>query len=494
MTHHVLAAMFGHETNVFSVLPTTLQNFKDNIFLRDAAVLPRLGATSTEFSGLKQAAEAYDWRLTTPLAAWATPGGVVDEEAWRTCRDILLDGCRHALNDGLDGILLFLHGAMSTAADDDAEGRLLADLRTVVPADVPIAITLDLHANVTPEMCEAANILCAYRTYPHVDQAATALRAAGLLERAMRGDVRPRLVFAQGATGVGLDDGRTTAEGPMTEALRMAEAAEAAGDGVLSVSLQAGFWHSNLPDAGSSVVLTVDAAAGGDPAAVAETFVRHIRDTRDQTTCPLLSPAEAMRRLVERHRAGLAGPVVVADYGDNPGGGAYGDATGLLAVLLDADVGRCAYGALYDPDAVRRLWQVPEGDAVTLDIGGKIDPRCGPPLTVTGTVVRRTDGRFVAQGPRWKGVEMHFGDTVVFRVDAVDIVISSKRMQCSEVETFSHAGIAVQDLDVVVVKSMQHFRAAFAPLAAEILVVDGGGLCSPSFAPEPRGDRTAGEA
>ncbi len=478
MTFHVLAAMFGHETNVFSRLPTTRRNFEDSIFLRDDAVLPRLGATSTEFGGLTRAIADHGWSVRTPLAAWATPGGRVDEDTFDTCAGIIADACRDALARGeLDGILLFLHGAMSTTDHDDAEGRLLTRLRGVVPAGVPIAITLDLHANVTPEMCRGADILCAYRTYPHIDQAETARRAAGLLDRAMRKEIAPRLLFGRAPLLAGLDDGRTTSEGPMTAALRMAEEAEASDLGVLSVSLQAGFIHSVLPEAGPSVVLTCDGARP-EQDAVVERFVRHIWDTRDITSCTFLSPQEAMARVAAHRAAPLDGPIVVADYSDNPGGGAYGDSTRLLAAVLAADVGRCAYGTLYDPEAVRALWQVPEGAEATLAIGGKIDPAFGPPLTVSGTVIRKTDGTFVGGGPRWKGVKMNFGDTVVFRVGSVDILISSKRVQCTEIETFTHAGIAPAALDVVVVKSMQHFRAAFAPLASEILVVDAGALCS----------------
>ncbi|GAA0585180.1 M81 family metallopeptidase [Caenispirillum bisanense] len=484
MTFHVLAAMFGHETNVFSRIPTTRRNFEDSIFLRDDAVLPRLGATSTEFSGLAEAAAEFGWSVRTPLAAWATPGGRVEEDTFDTCAGIIADACRDALARGqLDGILLFLHGAMSTTGHDDAEGRLLTRLREVVPAGVPIAVTLDLHANVTPEMCRGADILCAYRTYPHIDQAETARRAAGLLHRAMRREISPRLMLARAPTLTGLDDGRTTAEGPMTAALRMADAAEASGDGgVLCVSLQAGFIHSVLPEAGPSVVLTCDGEQP-DQAAIADRFVRHIWDTRAYNSCTFLSPQEAMERVAARRAAPIDGPIVVADYSDNPGGGAYGDATRLLEAVLAADIGRCAYGTLYDPEAVRTLWPVPEGETATLAIGGKIDPAFGPPLTVTGTVVRKTDGTFVGGGPRWKGVRMNFGDTVVFRVGAVDILICSKRVQCTEIETFTHAGIAPAALDVVVVKSMQHFRAAFAPLASEILVVDAGALCSETRRP-----------
>lgn len=479
MTFHVIAAMFGHESNVFSRIPTTRQNFEDSIFLRDGDVLSRLSATSTEFGGLTQAIADHGWSVRTPLAAWATPGGRVEEATFDTCADIISDACRDALASGqLDGILLFLHGAMSTTSHDDAEGRLLSRLRAIVPANIPVAITLDLHANVTPEMCRSANILCAYRTYPHIDQAETSRRAATLLDRAMRGEIAPCLLLARAPTLAGLDDGRTTSEGPMTAALHMADQVEATREsGVLSVSLQAGFMHSVQPEAGPSVVLTCD-GEHPDHSAIADRFVRHIWDTRDYNSCTFLSPQQAMEQVLALRTRPLDGPIVLADYSDNPGGGAYGDSTRLLEVVLTADVGRCAYGTLYDPETVYALWQVPDGETVTTVIGGKIDPAFGPPLTVTGTVINKTDGTFIGGGPRWKGVKLNFGNTVVLRVGAVDILICSKRVQCTEIETFTHAGIDPADLDMVVVKSMQHFRAAFAPLASEILVVDAGALCS----------------
>lgn len=482
--HRVLAAMFGQETNVQSRLPATLDSFRQNILVEGEAVLPTLGRTATEFAGLAAVAAERGWRLTTPLAAWATPGGRVTRDAWETLSGRILDGCRAALaGEGLDGVLLFLHGAMATEQFDDAEGELLAALRAVVPAGVPIAVTLDLHANVTPAMCRHADILCAFRTYPHIDQAATAERAGRLLAAAMDGRIAPRLLLAPSGLPRGLDDGRTTVpDGPMLQALALADASEAEDSGVLCASLQAGFWYAALAEAGPSVVVTWDAKRGAAAQAAAEAaagrLTAHIRATRQVQSYRLLTSAQAVAQLRHRPRPAGAGPVVLADYSDNPGAGAYGDSPLLLAALLAADLGPGALGTLYDPEAVRQLADRQPGDRVELEIGGRIDPAYGAPLPVRGELVRRTDGRFVAQGPRWRGVAVDLGDTVVLRVGRMEILIVSNRMQVTELETFTHAGIDPAALDFVVVKSMQHFRAAFAPLASDILLVDAGALCS----------------
>ncbi|MDF2095395.1 M81 family metallopeptidase [Aquibaculum arenosum] len=485
MTFRVLASMIGHESNVLSVLPTEIEAFRDNILFENDAVMPTLAGTATEFAGLAQAVEAYGWHLRTPIAAWATPGGRVSNDAWQTLSAKLLDGCKTTLAEGnLDGILLFLHGAMATEYSDDAEGDLLREIREVVPAKVKIAVTIDLHANVTEEMCRHADILCAYRTYPHIDQAQTARRAAALLEQAMRGSISPRIAFAASGYRTGLDDGRTTTpDSVMGRALAMAEAAERAEHGVLSVSLQAGFGFSNLPEAGPSVAVTYDASTQDKAEEVLERFARFIRDTQHESSCRFLSCQELVSHL--RTKNGQTGPIVIADYSDNPGGGAYGDSTILLEALLAADVGRGALATIYDPEAVRILSAHEMGDEVTLKIGGKIDPRFGAPLNVTGTLLHRTDGRFVAGGPRWRGITMNLGPSAVLRVGRIDILIVSNRLQCTEVEAFTHAGIEPTQLDFVVVKSMQHFRAAFDPIATETLVVDAGALCSDARIPQP---------
>jgi len=283
----------------------------------------------------------------------------------------------------------------------------------------------------------------------------------------------------------GLDWGRTQ-KGPMAELIARGEALERAGD-ALAVSVCAGFPLADIHDVGPSVTVTIDEEGGvgtGPPALeIAESFMDYAWETRDYTTVHMLSVAEA----VARARAGKPGdkPLVVADFTDNPGGGGYGDATAFLKGLIDAQVEGVAFHAICDPEAIAAGMRAGIGATATLAMGGKIDPRMGGgPLTLTGEVVCLTNGRFIAYGPMGGGVERNYGPSMVFRVGGIDIILISNNGQATDLGQFTSLGIDPTRYPTVAVKSMQHFRAAFEPIAREVILVDTGALCSGSYSPE----------
>lgn len=473
MTFRVLTGLFGHESNAFSKLPTALGNFQNYLLAFGDDVPAAIKGAQIEPTGVEQAAEKYGWELTRSIVAWATPSGPVARDAWDKGRSTILEA---AQKGPIDGVLLNLHGAMATVDHADAEGVLLADLRDVIGPDVPVAITLDLHANVTDLMTEHADIICAYRTYPHIDQVATSLRAAAILDRTMKGEVKPTVVTVRRDTIDGLDDGRTTTENPMTELLGRADKLEAQNDGVLLVSIHAGFTPANLYEAGPTVSVTGD---GNDPRfkAIADEYMDYAWETRHFDSNTYLSVQETVAE-VNRLLPTVDGPIVVADFSDNPGSGAYGDSTFLLSGLLEANIENACFGTICDPAAAAALIDAGEGNTATVMLGGKSDPTFGPPIEVTGTVTKITDGTYLALGPRWRGVTHHLGPTAILTVGGMEIVVASNRLQLTEVEAFTHADIDPRKRSVVVVKSMQHFRAAFEPLAAAVVICDAGALAS----------------
>jgi microcystin degradation protein MlrC len=252
----------------------------------------------------------------------------------------------------------------------------------------------------------------------------------------------------------------------------------------LAVSICAGFALANISDVGPSVTVTIDTlrgvAEGGQRAA--EEFMDHAWATRGYSSVKMLSVAEA----VARAREGKPGdkPLVIADYTDNPGGGGYGDATAFLKGLVDAQVEGIAFHAIYDPDAVDAGMALGIGPA-TLTIGGKTDPsRGGGPLTLTGEIICLTNGRFIAYGPMGGGVERNYGPSLVFRVGGIDIILISNNGQATDLGQFTSLGIDPTRYPTVAVKSMQHFRAAFEPIAREVILVDTGALCSEIYTAE----------
>ncbi len=351
----VLTARFMHETNTFSRVKTDMALIRRRDFHLENEIPQAFRGTRSALGATFEAADKYGWSLLHPVSANPNPSGIVTDDAFEEIAAMILGAV--GAKGPIDGVLLHLHGAMVTDRHEDAEGELLARLRQRLGPEVPVVATLDLHANVTRRMAENASALIAFRTYPHVDMYERAWQGAELLERAMRGEIRPVTVIARRPMLHGLDWGRTQ-QGPMAELIARANSLEADGQ-ALAVSICAGFALANIHDVGPSVTVTVDAGGGRTaarahsrgPQEIAEDFMDHAWATRDFTTVHMLTVAEA----VARAREGKPGdkPLVVADFTDNPGGGGYGDATALLAGLVEGGVERVAFHAICDPEAVQ---------------------------------------------------------------------------------------------------------------------------------------------
>jgi microcystin degradation protein MlrC len=308
-----------------------------------------------------------------------------------------------------------------------------------------------------------------------VDQYEIATAAADLLARTLAAEVRPRCTLARGAMLSGADHGRTTAPGPMLEVLDHA-ARLSREPGVLSISINAGFPWADMHDAGpSAIIVHDDSAPRANMSALAQALIDDLWASRRRSTVNAVSSAQALATI-----AGTPGaPVVLADSADNPGGGGYGDATRLLGAMCRAGLQRAAFATVYDPAAARACHAAGIGAELSLAVGGKVDARYGEPLALTGSVRALGDGRFDLEGPMLAGTPVQLGPSAVLRVGGVDIVLASARYQAYDRMFFRHLGIEPGECSVLGVKSSHHFRAAFAPIASRIDVVDdGGGLTS----------------
>ena len=475
MKRRVLVAEFAHETNTFSVQPADEAAFQRRSYAFGSSVPAEFHGTNTEMAGFMDAAVCHGWELLHTVSAAANPSGRVTDEVYERVLAAILA----PLEDGthVDGILLALHGAMVTASHDDAESALLGSIRAAAGDAVPIAVTFDLHANLGLETAQHANIVCSYKTYPHIDMRERGSVAAELLERAMADDIIPSTTMARRSMLQGADGGRTDVE-PMIGLLKKASELESDPD-CWSVSINAGFCHADVADTGPSVTVT-SRVADERFARMAEDLMDDIWETRNLVANEFLSVDEAAERAAAE--AGDGGPVVIADYADNPGAGSYGDATNLLRAMLHAHVQDACFGALCDPKAARQLIACGAGKKTRVALGGKTDPGMGgPPLDVEGEVLTTTDGSFVYDGPMWAGMAASMGPTAVFRVDGVDILVTSYLRQITDIQQFRANGIEPTRKRAVALKSMQHFRAAYEPIARCVLVCDSGALASPDL-------------
>ncbi|PCI88491.1 MAG: microcystin degradation protein MlrC [Hyphomicrobiales bacterium] len=478
MPLRILSAEISHETNTFNINLTELQDFQDRFLLDGPAACAERGENNTELAGVLEVSRSHDWELNHVISASAGPGGRVTDEAFdHLCAPILMA----AYDGGWDGILLILHGAMVSASYDDAEGEILRRLRGVVGDEIPIAVTLDPHANVSAAMCDLAQILVSFTTYPHVDMRATGIRTAELLHRAMMGDIRPVTLRAHRPMLEEASGGRTDM-GPMVDRHAMARAYEAQKN-IHAISINAAFPCADIAEVGPTVLITCEAQTNG-ARAIIEEIADDIWEQRTEQLNTYLTVEEAAAAATA-WKSG-AGPLVIADYADNPGSGAYGDSTALLSALLAAGIEDACFGPMIDPVIASQLQSNSVGDTVTLQLGGKTAPEFGgEPIEVSGTIQWRGVGKFVGSGPILGGQQRSMGDTVVLRVQGIDILIISAPQQLLDLSQFETFGIDPHKCRVIALKSMQHFRAAFASIAGRIIVCDSGALCTLNYARLP---------
>lgn len=480
----VFLGAFAHETNSFSPLPTTLRSFEADILYRpgdDAAALER----ALEFPGYGYAAELARGRgdqLTAGLCAWAQPAGPVSRAVYEGLRGELLAQLSAA--GPVDMVFLVLHGAMLADGYPDCEGDLLTQVRAAVGADVPVGALLDLHGNVTPAMIASGAVLLACKEYPHTDYPDRSADLYDILAAATgkRGGRMPRTAMRR-VPMLGLFG---TTESPMRDFVRRLEACERL-PGILSVSAMHGFPWSDTADTGAAmlVVHAGDEDAAHAAAQLAAQLAGELFALRTSAAGARLPLDEALTVALDAAQAagGDAGPVVLADSADNPGGGAACDSTFVLRALLERGVRDAALGMIWDPQAVRIASDAGVGARLPLRIGGKVGPASGEPVDVLAEVLAvRADARQPGIGGQGSDP---LGAAVAIRANGIDIVLNSIRQQVFSPECFTELGIDVRRKRLVVVKSTQHFRAGFDPLAGATVYCDAPGTLNGNLAKLP---------
>ena len=501
----VVLAMMKHETNTFSPVPTDLARFSKGGErpLEGAEILAAYRGTGSCTAGFIDVAEAAGAEIVPSIAANAPPSGPVRSAAYEYICDAILK----AVAGGCDGILLDLHGAMVTERHEDGEGELLARIRAIAP-DIPIGVTLDMHANLYPAMVENADIIAGYQTYPHIDYHETGVRAAQPVFAMLRGEVRA--VTAWGNRPM-LPHVMRQGSGDFPNRELQARAREMEGEGALTVSLFTGFPHADISNAGLSCVVVTD----GDRAAAErmrdelldfawthrEAFVYRIEPLADSIARARVMAADAGSASdgtgegpvpgqgdgpPARHPAARGdGPVVLLDHYDNAASGGTMDSMTVLRAVLEAELEDVAVFAIHDPGAVRELIAAGIGAETTVMLGGKIDMPAinlaGEPLEVTGRVKLISEGRFRNLGPAGTGIEMNMGPTVVLDTGRVEIVVISRHHEPNDLNCFLSLGIDPRARRFLMLKSRIHYRAGFSDVARDIIECAGTGVCTSDY-------------
>lgn len=458
---------FQHETNTFAPTKAKLIDFELPSawpgLTRGEAMFDAVAGVNIPIAGFIEAAQGDGFEILPLSWSAASPSAQVTEEAFeRIVGDMLSD-----LQDmpSVDAVYLDLHGAMVAEHLDDGEGAFLQRLRDQVGTELPIVVSLDLHANVTPEMVELSDALVIYRTYPHVDMAVTGARAARLLIRMLEEGQKPAKAFRQLPFMIPLTSGCTFHE-PAKSLYRQVSAAE--GGAVWSTSFACGFNPADIYHAGPSALAYADDQATAD--SIVDQLAAAAEASEPAFAPQFLSPEAAVARAKDLS-VGAAKPVILADAQDNPGGGGDSNAVELLEECLKQAVESTALAILFDPVAAEMAHQAGEGAEIEVKLGCRYGSPGKEPLKVAATVLKLGDGRFEGTGPFYKGARMELGPMALLLVGGVKIVVGSRQLQAADQEIFRHLGVEPAEMAILLLKSSVHFRADFEKIAEEILIV-----------------------
>lgn len=469
----IAVAGFQHETNTFTPILTPFDTFVAGgawpAMQHGHDVISTLSGLNLPMGGFID--EGDDFDLIPIVWTFAEPGGYVTNDAFDRISVMIVDGIRDA--GEIDGVYLDLHGAMVTQSHDDGEAELLRRVREVVGPELPIAVSLDLHGNMSRAFFERASSVAIYRTYPHVDMADTGARARKLLREELNCGKPFAKSWRQLDYIIPIQAQSTRRE---HGARLYGMLPDLAGNGVSSIDFVFGFPPADVPDCGCSVFAygddqgAVDAAAG--------TMIDALQTAESDLHNPLVPAVDVVARAKDI-AISASKPVLIADAQDNPGAGATGDTTGLLAALVDGGAERAIIGMLWDAETASLAHQAGNGAEISVAIGGKFPELGTGPFEARVRVERLSDGDFVFTGPMYGKAHAHLGLMAALKVldrDCdVTVVVGSTRTQNADQAIFTHLGIDPAQQAIVCVKSAVHFLADYEPIAEAVIFAESPG-------------------
>jgi len=467
--------MIKHETNTFSPVPTPLSRFFRGApdILEGERAIRAYENTDSGLGGYIEVARRVGAEIVVPVAAESWPSGPASSDTHEALCKRVLDQVRRG---GFDAILLDLHGAMVAEGVEDAEGDLLRRLREIDPK-TPVAVTLDMHANIYADIVDNATVISGFHTYPHVDIREAGVRAANVIVRTHKGEIKPVMTWASKPMLPHVMCQGTHAE-PNKSLQERCKQLEAGG--VLAASVFVGFPHADIREAGLSAVVCTDGNL-----AQAEQYRDELLDRAWNDRAKWVFHPEPLVPTITRAKAIEHGPVVLLDHFDNTGSGGTMDTTAVLAEVLRQELDNVVFYAICDPQAAREAAAAGVGNPITLALGGKVAmpaiKQPSEPLTVTGRVKLVFDGVYLNRGPMYRGVRNDTGLTVVIDTGQVEIVVVSRHQEPFDINCLLSAGIDPLQKRYVVLKSRVHWRAGFSDMATDVIECTGVGVTTSDY-------------
>jgi len=466
----VFSGSLATETNTFAPMPTGLASFKDRGYYPTGKHPNQMTFFSGPLWAVRLRGIDKGWELIEGMVAGAQPSGTTTRHAYETLRDELLTDLRAALP--LDMVLLGLHGAMVADGYDDCEGDLLERVRAIVGPDVVVGAELDPHNHLTPAMVSNADMLIAFKEYPHTDVLERGLELVDLCAAKVEGKIHPVAAVVDCEMIVTLHTSRQPARG-FVDRIQALEGK----NGVLSISISHGFAWGDVPEMGTKVLVYTD----GDQAQ-ANALARQLADELIAMRAALTVRYPDIDSALDEALAFDGGPVVLADGADNPGGGAAGDSTFILRRMVERSISNAVIGPMWDPIAVRIAFDAGVGARLMLRIGGKISPMSGNPIDLDCTV-KAIKADMVMTG--LANTPLQLGACALVEAQGIEIVLITLRNQAMGTDVFTQLGCDLATKKIIVVKSSQHFYASFSKVARHVIYVGAAGAVTLDLATLP---------
>lgn len=466
----VFSGALATETNTFAPMPTGLRSFHDEGYFPAGTHPDEMVFFSGPLWAARQRGRDLGWDLIEGMVAFAQPGGTTTRHAYVALRDELLGDLRRALP--VDIVLLGLHGAMVADGYDDCEGDLLTRVREIVGAAVVIGAELDPHSHLTPAMVANADVLIAFKEYPHTDVLDRAYELVDLCAAKAADRATPLASVVDCKMVVALHTTREPARS-LVDRVKSLEGK----NGILSISILHGFPWGDTLDMGTKVLVYSDGETAKGHA-LARRLADELIDLREAlaVNCPDIDTS------LDQALAFADGPVVLADRADNPGGGAAGDSTFILRRMLERGIANAAIGPLWDPVAVRIAFDAGVGATLMMRIGGKIGALSGDPLDAECSVKALIEDMKMSG---LAGAPARMGDCALVETGGIEIVLISLRNQALGTDLFTQLGCDLSAKKIVVVKSSQHFYASYSKVAKHVIYVGAPGVVTLDLATLP---------
>ncbi len=458
----IAVGQIWQEQNTFSPILTEMSDFEQNGLYFGSEILEKF-ASVNELGGFIRAAEGYEnIEIIPTIRAWAWPLGKIRKKVYEELKNNLISVLKASLP--LDGVLLSLHGAMVAEDVFDIEGDILETIHKDISPDIPIAVSLDLHANITEKIVKHSVFIEGYHTCPHTDLFRTGKKTAEVFFSIINGNLNPE-VYSIKLPMITPADLHNSSYGPFKRLFQFIKNIERKND-VCGLSLFSVQPWLDVPELGWNVIVYVDSDQNR-----AKNYAEKISKLAWKLKKKFYVKKTSVESAIEETKKIRNGLVVISDS-DSTTSGATGDNTCVLKELVKQKIDFPALLSIVDPQVVKKALSVGVGNKIICEIGGKQDNVYCEPVCIQAVVKKFTDGQFVIKGGHIGTISVDMGDTVVLRTGSIDILVSEKIGPVFEQTVYKHAGLDPQNYRVVLVKSPVGFRAAYEPIAAKIILVD----------------------